>query len=290
MLDQLIDGFEKDAFCDFLRSKFPSFSESRRTLKVGQAFLSAQGDAKQGGADIPVCHSSLPIEAQTEMSAPPCRMPDAPLAISQRRLPHWQVDGAIYWVTFRLADSIPQETLRAWRAERDTWMKQHPEVWTDSVWAEYDERFTQRMEQWLDAGTGSRALACPAVRDAVKACLLKFDGQRLRVHAAVIMPTHVHCVIEPLTKGDADIPVCAVAERQTEMSATLSRALSKLLQGIKGASARAANQILGTSGMFWMDESYDHIVRNARQYRHFIQYIAENPARSSSANGDANGL
>jgi hypothetical protein len=41
MRDALIAGFETDTFCGFLRSKFPSFSESRRPLKVGQTFLSA---------------------------------------------------------------------------------------------------------------------------------------------------------------------------------------------------------------------------------------------------------
>ncbi len=248
--------------------------------KVGQTFLSAKGDANQGDADIPVCDSST-LDAQTGMSAPPF---GAPLTISQRRLPHWHVNGALYWVTFRLADSIPRETLRVWREERDAWMKQHPDPWAEAVWAEYDERFTQRMEQWLDAGMGSRALANTDVRAAVKACLLKFDGDRLRVHAAVIMPTHVHCVIEPLVKGEADIPVCHASshmESQTGMSASpSSSALSKLLQGIKGASARAANQILGTSGTFWMDESYDHIVRNEKQYRHFIRYIEENPVKA----------
>jgi hypothetical protein len=65
MRDALIAGFETDTFCGFLRSKFPSFSESRRPLKVGQTFLSAQGEA-----DILVCDS---LHTQTGMSAPPSR-------------------------------------------------------------------------------------------------------------------------------------------------------------------------------------------------------------------------
>ena len=235
----------------------------------------------EGGADIPVCDS---VHTQTGMSASPCRMPDAPLAISQRRLPHWQVDGAVYWVTFPLADSIPQETLHAWREERDAWVKQHPDPWDEQAWSEYDERFTQRMEKWLDAGAGSRALARPEVRDAVKACLLKFDGGRLRVHAAVIMPTHLHCLIEPLGKvGQTFLSARKESKSQTGMSASPSFSLSKLLQGIKGASARSANSILGTSGTFWMDESYDHIVRSEKQYRHFIRYIEENPTKAKLA-------
>ncbi|MGC8561558.1 MAG: transposase, partial [Phycisphaerae bacterium] len=62
--------------------------------------------------------------------------------------------------------------------------------------------------------------------------------------------------------------------------------LHELLKGIKGASARKANQILGNTGTsFWMDESYDHIVRSERQHQHLIRYIIENPAKAKlSAN------
>ena len=52
------------------------------------------------------------------------------------------------------------------------------------------------------------------------------------------------------------------------------------MKGIKGASARAANNILGTSGTFWMDESFDHIVRSEAQYERFVQYIADNPLKA----------
>ena len=63
--------------------------------------------------------------------------------------------------------------------------------------------------------------------------------------------------------------------------------LSDLLHGIKGASARAANRILGTTGTsFWMDEAYDHIVRNEKQYRHFLRYIDENPLKAHLRNGE----
>jgi hypothetical protein len=87
---------------------------------------------------------------------------------------------------------------------------------------------------------------------------MRFDGERLRVHSVVIMPTHVHLLLEPLRNNK----------------------LPLLLKGIKGASARRANQILGTSGQFWLDESYDHIVRSEEQYGHFLRYIAENPVKA----------
>ncbi len=212
--------------------------------------------------------------AQTFLSANPnqqAKMPSTPfvepITISRRRLPHWHKDHAVYWVTFRLADSIPQEKLRVWKAERDEWKSLHSEPWTEDVWAEYDKRFTAKMEAWLDAGMGSRALAREDVREAVRECLLRFDGERVHVHAAVIMPTHIHCLLEPLPKqGVAGIPAC--------------ESLSVILKGMKGASARAVNKLLGQTGTFWMDESYDHIVRNEKQYRHFVRYIEENPGKA----------
>ena len=237
-------------------------------------------DSPKSDTDIPVCDSApdplkgetqagmpvLPCSPQAGMPVLPCSpqagMPVSPspnpLTITQRNLPHWTMDGCIYWINFRLADALPQEKLRVWKEECDAWLKHHPKPWIESVWKKYDERFGDRLERWLDAGLGSRALARPDVREAVKECLMRFDGERLRVHSVVIMPTHVHLLLEPLR--DNKLPL--------------------LLKGIKGASARRANQILGTSGQFWLDESYDHIVRSEEQYGHFLRYIAENPVKA----------
>lgn len=34
-------------------------------------------------------------------------------------LPHWQQQGATYFITFRLADSVPKEKLDRWILERE---------------------------------------------------------------------------------------------------------------------------------------------------------------------------
>ena len=177
-------------------------------------------------------------------------------ATTRRRLPHWKVDGAIYWITFRLADAIPRDKRRAFQEARKLWLRRHPEPWTDAEWKEYNRRFDEKIEAWLNAGMGSRALARVDAREAVKNCLLRFDGERHRLHAAVIMPSHVHLLMEPLGGHD----------------------LSRILQGIKGASAREINKLMGVTGTFWLDESYDHVVRSEKQYWRFVRYIAENPA------------
>lgn len=183
--------------------------------------------------------------------------------IRSRNLPHWTRGGAVYWVTFRLADSLPQEKVTQLKAAREEWLVQHLQPWSTEVQREYATRFTQKVHAWLDAGYGSCALARPEVRQHVQACLLRFDRVRLRVHSAVIMPNHVHALLEPLR----------------------THQLSALLKGIKGASARLANKELGRSGVFWMDESYDHIVRSEKEYAYFLRYIRENPVKAGLSEG-----
>jgi len=45
-------------------------------------------------------------------------------------LPHWRQDGAMYFVTWRTADSMPRERVNQWNKERDAWLKAHPEPWS----------------------------------------------------------------------------------------------------------------------------------------------------------------
>ena len=208
--------------------------------------------------------------------------------VTRRNLPHWRRDGSIYWVTFRLADSLPQSKLAQLRSEQEAWLRRNPEPWTHEQQRDHEARFGERVQQWLDAGYGSCALGRADVRGVVRACLIRFDGERLRLHAAVIMPNHVHALIEPCGERECDTGIPAggsgsVSEAQTGMSVSPASPapLSRLLKGIKGASARAANQLLGRTGAFWMDESYDRIVRNRDEYRRFVDYIRANPAKAA---------
>lgn len=178
--------------------------------------------------------------------------------ITQRRLPHWTCDGVIYWVTFRLADSLPQTKLKEWKTEREYWLQHNPKPWNDAQFAEYNQRFGERLEIWLNAGYGSCVLERPEIREVVQTSLLRYDGERFHIHATVIMPNHVHLLLEPIAPNK----------------------LPTLLKSIKGASARRANQLFGKKGTFWFDESFDHILRSEAQYWYLVNYIAENPLKA----------
>ena len=56
---------------------------------------------------------------------------------------------------------------------------------------------------------------------------------------------------------------------------------SRLLKALKGCTAREANCLLGRTGEpFWQRESYDHWVRDEREWRRIEFYIENNPVRA----------
>lgn len=177
---------------------------------------------------------------------------------AHRRLPHWRQSGVAYFITFRLADSLPQPLLRQWQEERAVWLRWHQLPWRPDEQREYEERFTNHMQEWLDAGMGECHMRRSDARAEVERCLLHFDEDRYDIDAFVLMPNHVHAIIKPAHGSE----------------------LSKLLQGIKGVSASRRNKLLGYKSPFWMDESYDHIVRDAKELTAFRNYIAGNPAKA----------
>ncbi|MBI4658107.1 MAG: transposase [Verrucomicrobia bacterium] len=185
-----------------------------------------------------------------------------PVDRTRRNVPHWTQPGATYFITFRLGDSVPIALQQQWAQEREIWLRFHPEPSTAQVEAEYRERFTERMEEWMDRGFGECHLRRPDVRAAVEKHMLHFDGQRYDVDAFVVMPNHVHVLMRPHDGHD----------------------LFEVLQGIKGTSARTCNKLLGRTGTtFWMEDSYNRIVRDAEELFGFRRYIAANPAKAKLA-------
>ena len=58
-------------------------------------------------------------------------------------------------------------------------------------------------------------------------------------------------------------------------------ALPKLTKSLKSITSKRANPILAMTGScFWQEESYDHLVRNEREFEKIRCYIEENPVRA----------
>ncbi|HEY5895436.1 MAG TPA: hypothetical protein VIT91_19620 [Chthoniobacterales bacterium] len=76
-------------------------------------------------------------------------------------------------------------------------MRWHLEPWKQETETEYRTRFTERQEEWLDAGMGKCQLRQPEIRAEVERCLLHFDDVRYDLDAFVVMPNHVHALLAP---------------------------------------------------------------------------------------------
>ena len=100
--------------------------------------------------------------------------PYAEILHTENRLPHWQQIGATYFVTLRLADALPSRLLSEWEDQRENWSRLHPQPWSPELEREYHERFSGRIERWLDAGYGECLLRNQDYAEIVGAALQHF--------------------------------------------------------------------------------------------------------------------
>ena len=159
----------------------------------------------------------------------------------ERRLPHWDAVGQPLFVTFRLHGTLP--TSRIFPPERLS-----------------SGRAFVAMDWILDrAQNGPSYLRKQDIAELVVAAL--HDGERkfrpYSLHAFVVMPNHVHLLVTP------------------------SVVATRWLGPLKGFTGHAANQLLGIKGQpFWQDESYDHLVRDDREFERVRDYIERNPVKA----------
>lgn len=202
--------------------------------------------------------------------------PNAPITMYRRHLPHWRQDGATYFVTFRLADSLPQVKLRELEALKKAWgersrtdcqsVPRASETGMDcqSVLQDEEEfarKVMRQVEEWLDQGIGECWLKRPDVRLLVVDALHHFDNDRYELGCYVIMSNHVHLVIRPLNPRE--------------------HPLEKILQGRKMHTSRNINLMLGQGGTLWQEESFDRIIRDEEHLWRCIQYIGRNPKQAN---------
>jgi Rad3-related DNA helicase/REP element-mobilizing transposase RayT len=186
-------------------------------------------------------------------------------------LPHWSKEGGIYAVTFRLADSLPEEVLEDWRNERERLMRviaTNQRAPTIEESRQLQLLFSEKIDRALDCGYGACHLRTPAIGTLVADTLTHFDRQRFHLLGWCIMPNHVHAVLQPL--GTFDLP--------------------HILHTWKTRTARLGNQILRGSGAFWQPEYYDHLIRDADDLRNQVRYAYENPDRAELREGFWRGM
>jgi len=182
---------------------------------------------------------------------------DLALTVYTRHMPHWRQDGATYFVTFRLADSLPQSRLHELRSLKIEWERQYPEPRSTVVFEVLARMVFERVERWLDEGAGGCVLKNADAAKTVITPMHHFDGERYELGCYVVMPNHVHAIVRP--------------------TAPQSQSLEMILKSWKSYSGRRINAARNQSGMLWQDESYDRIIRDDEHLWRTIQYIGRNP-------------
>ncbi|MCK9155413.1 MAG: transposase [Paludibacteraceae bacterium] len=176
-------------------------------------------------------------------------------------LPHWHQDKKLQFVTFRLADSLPQSKLEDFIQQKKDFLRFHPQPWDDETAILYYKKYGSNLEKWLDAGMGSCALKEPEIREIVNNAFYFFNEKKYILHSFVIMPNHVHVLVELLGENK----------------------INEILHSWKSFTANQINKKTGRSDKFWMRESFDRIIRDESHYKKVVSYITNNP-RNLDAN------
>ena len=207
-----------------------------------------------------------PAATNAAVAAPSATEPDpSSLAAGfhfRGRLPHINKEGAAYFVTFRLADSLPALEVDRMVRERaallaDAQAHKRPLTWHEEqqLWAWYSEK----VERLLDAGHGDCWLRREDVAGLVANALKFFAGQRYELRSWVVMPNHVHAVVWPRP----------------------GHTLGKILHSWKSFTATQANRLLQREHKpFWQTESYDHWIRNDDERARLVAYVEANPVKA----------
>jgi REP element-mobilizing transposase RayT len=181
--------------------------------------------------------------------------------IRQRgRLPHWEKDSGLYFITFHLVDSLPRPVLdKVMERHRILDAAKHSGAHLLPDQKEMLAEFSPvKIEEYFDRGAGACSLRDPRIGELMANALRFWDGKRYRLVAWCVMPNHVHVV-------------CRLLPGQE---------LSIVLRSWKSFSASMANKILVRGGAFWQREYYDRLIRNEDEFERAIRYVVSNPERA----------
>ena len=158
-------------------------------------------------------------------------------------LPHFDGGEICQFITFHLADALPQQVIQRWKLELANEKDEKTKIELD-----------KRIENYLDRGYGKCYLRAEEIAALVQESLLHFHTIRYKLIAWIIMPNHVHFLLKPIN----------------------NHSLSEIMKKFKSFTAHEANKKLHISGQFWQEDYFDRYIRNYEHYEKTINYIENN--------------
>ena len=160
-------------------------------------------------------------------------------------LPHYDAGDVTQFITFRLGDSLPQEVLN----ELEHLRHEGTEGMIERQ---------NRLEYYLDQGSGSCILREPECATIVQNALKFLDGTRYELIARVVMPNHVHFLAR-FSQGQP---------------------LWKAMHSLKSFTSNELGKLHSDVRPIWQEESFDRFIRSEEHFSHVIRYIHENPVKA----------
>ena len=161
-------------------------------------------------------------------------------------LPHRDSPGLTQFITYRLADSFPEELRAEWLA----------------LFKIEDERERRKkLEAYLDRCRGECWLRRAEAAQICEQAFLHFHSQRYILKAWCLMPNHVHVLVLVTTTP-----------------------MSEFVQNWKGYTAYRCNALLKRGeAQFWAPDYWDTYMCGSDQEKRTIQYIENNPVKAGLA-------
>ncbi|MEO6875392.1 MAG: transposase [Opitutaceae bacterium] len=173
------------------------------------------------------------------------------------KLPHWEVEGGRYFITIRLADSLPRETVLRWQEIHRGLSGIEPQ---SARFAALQRQYFLAMEKYLDAGAGASVLRDANLAKIVIDELLGLTEWLVEAAHFAIMPNHLHALLVPQ-------PGC-------------NHTLADIMKRLKGRSGHRIREALGGSGPVWQREWFDRWMRDEFEWEQTVRYIQENPVKA----------
>jgi type I restriction enzyme R subunit/putative DNA methylase len=179
-------------------------------------------------------------------------------------LPHCDFPNLVQFVTFRLADSMPESRRGEW---------EHLLKIEDSR-----ERRT-KLEEYLDRGVGECHLRDPRIARIAEDALLHFHNIRHELLAWCVMPNHVHVLVDVRMT-----PLWKIIQNWKVRSAREAGKLLRLerrapARRVAGASMNAPSWCSALR-TFWQREYWDTFMRDEGQERKAVRYIENNSVKA----------
>jgi len=180
--------------------------------------------------------------------------------------PHYQIENSVYFITWRLAFSLPKKVLDIFsqltriadeqEREQELTYLQQKDKRVFAIFMEYDEGLATIKPPDF-------SLTDNEIGNIVTRAFHYLDHNKYNLHSYCVMSNHIHILLNPL-KNDKGIEY----------------PVFNIIQSLKRVTANQINKHRSTTGQVWDDYYFDRIIRSVENYSNVLNYIMMNPVKA----------